>query len=72
MIDPEALLPDAPENPEFNELFTEGGQVEITRRFHAGIEKNYEGLQLARKRQAARAARSYDARRRRPVLRSRP
>lgn len=58
-------IPDPPENPEFNELFSDRAQDAITRRFEAGIAKNERALYEARKRRtdavAAQRARA-DAR----------
>jgi hypothetical protein len=74
--DLEALLPDPPENPEFNELFTDAEQTEFTRRFHTGIETGRVRLEAARVRQAKSERIAFEARERsaarRSVLRSRP
>jgi flagellar biosynthesis/type III secretory pathway protein FliH len=78
-------FPDAPENPEFNELFTEAEQDEISARFQRGIERNRqacreaalrrarsENMAQARKELRAAARERYLASRFNPVLRYRP
>ena len=84
-VDDPLDLPDPPENPEFNELFTDEQQTQITARFHAGITRHERALFEARARerktyrmQAERAEKrkqakeAYLASRFNPVLRSRP